>query len=172
MAGPYPTQKSLDLDDGPRVRVFRALEQVLRNDPTLRRVIGPKSWRTYNGTPADKQPFGATSAPAIVLYPVPGPEGFWSPDAMVGDLHVRVELTVRGTCVDDADNLYWAIERAIYPQDQASKLAVNAALKAAGAHTGIVLFTMPAFDPRADAASDGLLQASGELKVQIRNSFT
>ncbi len=166
------TNKSLDLEDGPRTRVFRQLEAILRNDPTLKRVLG-KSWKTYSGDPSDAQPFGVTACPWLVMSRVPGSEEYWSPDAMTGDMSVLLMLGTRGLCEDDADNLYAAIQRAIYPGTQAAKLVNVQLLQAAGAHTGIVTFTQPAFDPRSieGQATDGSIVARGRMMVTVRNTF-
>jgi hypothetical protein len=166
------TRKSLELEDGPRTRVFRQLEAILRNDPTLARVLG-RSWKTYSGDPGDAQPFGITSCPWLVMSRVPGPEEYWSPDAMTGDMSVLLLIGVRGFCEDDADNLYAAIQRAIYPGTQEAKLANVALLQAAGAHTGIITFSQPAFDPRSidGQATDGMITARGRMQITVRNTF-
>jgi hypothetical protein len=166
------TNKSLDLEDGPRTRVFRQLEQILRNDPTLRRVIG-KSWKTYSGEPSDAQPFPMGACPWIIMSRVPGPEAFWTPEAMTGDLSILLSIGVRGFCEDDPDNLYCAIQRAIYPPTQSAKLANVQLLQAAGAHTGLATFTQPAFDPRSldGQACDGMIIARGRLSITVRNTF-
>jgi hypothetical protein len=167
------TNKSLDLEDGPRTRVFRQLEQILRNDATLRRVIG-KNWKTFSGDPGDAIPFPVAACPWIVMSRIPGAENFWSPDAMTGELSILLAIGIKGFCEDDADNLYTAIQRAIYPVgDQSAKLANVQLLQKAGAHTGIVTFTQPAFDPRSldGQACDGTIQARGRLTITVRNTF-
>jgi hypothetical protein len=166
------TNKSLDLEDGPRTRVFRQLETILRNDPTLRRVIG-KSWKTYSGDPGDAVPFPMGACPWIIMSRVPGPEQFWTPEAMTGDLSILFKLGVRGFCEDDPDNLYTAIQRAIYPPTQEAKLVNVQLLKSAGAHTGLAIFTQPAFDPRSvdGQACDGMIIAQGRLSITVRNTF-
>lgn len=168
-----PTNKSLDLPDGPRTRVFRALETMLRGDATLQRILG-RSWKTYSGDPGDAVPFAIASCPWLVMSRVPGPEEFWTPEAMTGDMFVMLMIGCRGFCEDDPDNLYTAIQRAIYPPgNQAAKLANVQLLQAAGAHTGIVTFSQPVFDPRSldGQATDGQITARGRLTITVRNTF-
>jgi hypothetical protein len=167
------TIKSVDVDDSPRTRVFRAIETILRTDQTLARVVAARSWRTYDGSPVTKDPFGTTSCPWVVMSRIPGSEDYWSPDALTGDMQILLMIGTRGMCEDDADNLYFAVQRAIYPTTQALKLANVQALQAAGAHTGIVTFSQPAFDPRSidGQASDGMIVARGRMQITIRNTF-
>jgi hypothetical protein len=167
------TNKSLDLDDSPRTRVFRQLVQIFQADLTLSRVIAPRHWRTFSGEPADKTEFGATACPSVVMSRIPGDERFWSPDSFTGEMHVQLLLQTRGTCEDDCDNLYWHFQRAIYPLDNDAKITINRTLVAAGAHTGLVLFSQPAFDPRNlnGQASEGLIVARGTMRIEIRHRF-
>jgi hypothetical protein len=167
------THKSLDLDDSPRTRVFRQLVAIFQADLVLARVIAPRHWRTFSGDPADKTEFGVTACPSVVLSRIPGDEEFWSPDSMTGDLQVQILLQTRGTCEDDADNLYWAFQRAIYPLDNDTKLKINRSLVAVGAHTGLVLFSQPAFDPRNlnGQASEGMILARGAMRITVRHRF-
>ena len=142
---------TLKLPESPYASVFRAIEKTLRNDPTLKTAVQPTSWRTWEGKPADKQAVPLTGAPGIRLTPDPGADQWWSPDAAVGTLTIHCELFVRGLCIDDVLNLWWAVVRALYPVDQTTKLAIQAALVAAGAETGLVTFVKPAADVSAEA---------------------
>jgi hypothetical protein len=61
-------------------------------------------------------------------------------------------------------NLWWAIEKALYPSDFTAKSANISALQAAGAYTGLAEFTQPAFD---DSPSDKFFAAYGQIKIDV-----
>lgn len=156
----------LDLNTAPRTAVFRKLVSIIRNDATIRRIIRPTAIRAWDGLPQDSAEFSIAIAPAIRLTPITGPDVFWSPGAMRGDLFVNVEMLVMGTCVDDPTNLWWAICRAIYPAAQSQANANVLALQQAGAYDGLVTFTSPAFDPD---PKDNFFYAQGQMKVVVNN---
>ncbi len=160
---------TLPLKTAPRTSVFRALLGVIGCDPTLRRIFGkPGSLRVWDGSTEDAADFALVQAPAARFTPMSGGVDDWfSPEMQFGDLVVGVELLVRGTNVDDVMNLWWAIQRAIYPETPDGPLAIANKLMAAGATTGMVTFIEPAFDPDA-ARSNGYFLAYGRMKVEIR----
>lgn len=155
------------LPDSPRTKVFRAMVQILKASPTLGSVIKPGALRSWAGDSHDTIEFSWSLAPAIRLTPANGPEQFWSPNAMLGDLLVNCEMLVAGTCVDDVANLWWAIEKAFYPASDGG-MANAATLQAAGAHSGLVLFSQPAYDPE---PADKFFAAMGQLKIAVRLQF-
>jgi hypothetical protein len=157
----------LDLDTCPRASVFAALVKILRDDATLKRVFGKKgSFRAWTGLVDDNKPFSVENAPAIRLTPVPtGADRWYSPDSTEADLGVQVELVIRGSNAADLMNVWWAVQRAVYPKDQAARQANASALQAAGSFTGMVDFLDPAYDP--DAAAAGYFYALGRLKVDV-----
>ena len=53
--------------DCPQVKVFRAVENVLRQDQVLRQVIRESNWRSFDGTPETRAPMGKNQTPAITL---------------------------------------------------------------------------------------------------------
>ena len=161
----------LRLPTSPYASVFRAIVQTLQADATLRGAVQPTSWRVWEGTHADKQPVAITAAPGVRLTPDPGGEQWWSPDSAVGVLTVHVELYVRGTCVDDVSNLWWAIVRALYPMSQPAKLAIQAKLVAAGAETGLITFSKGAADLAADAGAAGAFFASGRMQIRVLSNY-
>jgi hypothetical protein len=159
------------LKPSPRTTVFRAIILILKNSPVLRTAIKPEAFRSWTGASHDNIEFTKSLAPALRFTPTNGPEGFLFPDAQVGDLFINVEMLVQGTNVDDAQNLWWAIERAIYPGPMpllAGGATTNsniAALQLAGANTGLVLFSSPVFDPE---PADQFFACQGQMKVAVR----
>jgi len=156
---------ALALPVSPRTKVFRAIVAVLKADPVLSNAIKPDAFRSWAGVSLDNQEFSFSMAPAIRLTPTNGPEGFLFPDAQVGDLYINVEMLVSGTNVDDQQNLWWAIERAIYPADYTAKTTIIQNLQNAGANTGLCFFSQPAFDPE---PKDRFFAATGQIKIAVR----
>lgn len=156
--------RSLDLNTAPRVAVFRAMEAIVRADATMGRVMRPKSFRTWQGTPEDAKEFNIELAPALRWTMANMGEEFSTPDQMRGWLLVNCEILIRGTCSDDMGNFWFALERAFYPSSQTSRNANIQTLQQAGARSGLVLFSQPSFDP----APDGVFQAgAGQLKIEV-----
>jgi len=158
----------LDLNTAPRTSVFRAVVRLIRNDATIKRIVRPTSIRAWEGLPQDAAPFNTEIAPAIRFTPITGPDTFWSPGSMKGDLFLQVEMLVMGTNVDDLLNLWWAICRAIYPAAQSSINANVQALQQAGAYDGLVTFTAPAFDPE---PKDNFFYGTGQMRIAVNNQF-
>jgi hypothetical protein len=152
------------LPTSPRTKVFRTLDNILRRDPVLSSVIKPESFRSWAGKSHDNLEFTFSSAPGIRLTPTNGPELWKFPDAFVGDLFIKVEMLIPGTDADDQLNLWWAIERAIYPDTFPLQQANVAALQQAGAYTGLTEFSQPAFD---EAPQDRFFAAIGQMKIQV-----
>lgn len=165
----------LALPDSPRTAVFRLIEKTLRKDPTLHRVLSKDSqWKTWDGSPANKLPFGKTPSPTIRLTPAAGADEWYSPSAIFEPLIVHVELEVEGLNVDDMANLWWAIVRALYPPNPLAlspspAQAFMNALQGAGASTGMIDFTQPAFArvEEDEGGDDGRLYAHAQLKVEL-----
>jgi hypothetical protein len=152
------------LQDSPRTKVFRAMMSILKHDPVLTSVVKGPSFRTWDGSATDTADFSNATCPALRFLPTNGPEQFQFPDAQVGPLFVEVHMLVAGNNVDDPQNLWWAIERAIYPTDWNKRVANQSALQAAGAKTGLVFFTQPAFDP---GPENRYFACQGQMKVDV-----
>lgn len=158
----------LELDASPRTRVFRTIDAILRRDATLKRLFGKKgSYRSWTGDPGDAKPMAVELAPAVRITPAGlGEDQWYSPDSQTGDLVVDVELMIRGTNADDLMNAWWAIQRAIYPEDQAARLQLANDVQGAGSFSGMITFLDPAFDRQA-AENAGYFHALGRMKVDV-----
>lgn len=159
---------NLDLPKSPRVKVFRAMEAIVRGNPVFQRAVKPSSFRTWSGSSDDGKEFTVEHAPAMRWTPTNGPESFRTPDMASGDLRIMCEVLTRGTCSDDMANFWWMIERCFYPAMVAGSLSRNEIafdLQNAGSMTGLVFFDQPAFDP----GPDGLFFAGqGQMRIDIR----
>jgi|SRR5271157_5273556 len=158
--------RSLDLPTSPRAAVFRAMETIVRDNPIFQRIVKPDNFRTWQGHPRDSKPFDQSNAPALRWTPMNTGEQFRTPDTMAGDLLINCEIICRGSCCDDLTNFWWMLTRCFYPPVLAARNAIIQTLQTAGARSGLVLFSQPAFDP----GPDGVFMAGqGQLKIEIQS---
>ncbi len=165
MAGTH----SLDLPISPRAAVFRAMETIVRQNATFQRVVKPDRFRTWQGHPRDIKPFSYQEAPCLRWTPMNTGEEFKTPDTMAGDLLVNCEAIIAGSCCDDLTNFWWMLTRCFYPQGGgAPRQAIIQMLQAAGARSGLVLFSQPAFDPGPDGV---FFAGQGQIKIEIQSQL-
>jgi hypothetical protein len=157
------------LTPAPHRKVFRALCDVLKQDPTLSRVI--RTWSVFDGSPIDTQDFTVSHTPGLRMIPSEGPDGWYGPNGLLGPLVVDVEICLRGSDFDDALDVYHAVRRAIYPPADADRVRIHQALVAAGAEAMFVLeCSQGSFAPR--VMVDGpLLEVTGRLSVRVRQDL-
>jgi hypothetical protein len=154
---------ALDLNTSEMVAVYDRILLILRNDPTMKRVV--KTWRSWRELPGQHGPFSTDSPlPAIRVTPVNGPEQWRYPHAMVGPLYLNFEILLLGSDVRDAMNLWRAMQIAIYPGGTGTFTNIQA-LQAAGANSGMAEFTVPAYDDTPDGAN---LLAKGQMKIDVK----
>lgn len=159
----------LDLDTAPRAAVWLKLIEIIRIDATIKRTI-PRaaSFRYWTGTDEDSQPFTTELAPAVRFAPAAGPDVWLYPGSLAGDLLINCEMIVQGTAVIDVMNLWWAIQRALYPKLQSARQVIQVALNAAGATTGQPVFSQPAYSTE---LTDNCQIAMGQIKIQIQENI-
>jgi hypothetical protein len=156
----------LDLNSSPRIAVMRQVETILRTNPTLKRVV--KTWRTWREKPGQNAPFGLdVELPAVRITPANGPDIWRYPDAFVGPLYLNFEMLIQGTEAEDPYNLWFAMCNAIYPGSSATPSTQTniTNLQTAGANSGLVEFSSPAFDPSPDGNN---WLAVGQMKIDVR----
>lgn len=161
-------RKSLNIPDSPRMRIFRAIDDRIRTDSVISRIVRPSSIRSWRGDPSDRHEFGISHAPAIRLTPHPGPETWQNMIAIRGLLLIDVEILVAGSCVDDLDNLWQAIYASINPTGILISDAFSETLRSIGAWQGIVNVTQAVFDHRAESGTDGMFRGTGQLSVDYQ----
>ncbi|MGE5755753.1 MAG: hypothetical protein ACM35G_08565 [Planctomycetaceae bacterium] len=161
----------LPLPDGQRTKVFRQVEAFLRNDPVLSRVVRGDAWKDFSGDPNDAARPAPLQAPAIRIYPAPGPMAWATPDSMLAPLYINIECCVAGLVADDVLNLQDAIERAIYPADPVRRRAQVGALQALGAIDGLVEFALPLWDRAADMGRSGHWFPVGQMRIDVRRTL-
>ena len=156
---------ALDLPQSPRDAVFRAMETIVRQNATFQRIVKPTSFRTWQGHPQDAKVFTFEIAPAMRWTPMNTGEQFRTPDTMSGDLLINCEVLLKGTNVSDLTNFWWMIARCFYPSVLAARQSNILTLQNAGARSGLVLFSQPAFDPGPDGV---WLAGQGQIKIEIQ----
>jgi hypothetical protein len=166
-----PSKPRLPLKTSPRVKVFRLIDQTLRNDPTLRNVVG--FWQSWEGDPTrDGTPLPLNRGVAIQLRPLPGREGFWAVNSMSCDLVIGVEMVVPGTCYDDIDNLWHAVELVLFPPPKPDHNALIAKLQQAGARKGVAIgFQPPGLLAQENDAGEPCMRALGRITIEVQNDF-
>ena len=160
--------RSLDLPTSPRAAVFRAMEQIVRTNAVFQRVVRPTSFRTWQGSPDDATDFNIAYAPTMRWTPMNTGEQFRTPDTMAGDLLINAEIVIRGCCCDDLTNFWWMVARCFYPPTIAARNAIIQTLQTAGARSGLVLFSQPAFDPGPDGV---FFAGQGQIKIEIQSQL-
>lgn len=169
LLGNIPIATLKTLPTSPRTKVFRAVVALLQQNPVILSCIKPDSFRSWSGRSHDAIEFSSSMYPAIRITPTNGPEGWIFPTAMRGWLYLNVDMLIFGTDADDQLNLWWAVEKAIYPDVYSQQQANVAALQAAGAYTGLCEFSQPAFDP---LPIDKIWAATGQIKIEILLQLT
>ena len=162
-----PGVRSLDIPTSPRAAVFRAMEKIVRDNAIFQRVVKPDNFRTWQGTPRDCKPFDQSNAPAMRWTPMNTGEQFRTPELISGDLLINCEILIRGTCCDDLTNFWWMLARCFYPGQGGMQQNVRT-LVAAGARSGLVMFTQPAFDPGPDGV---FFAGQGQLKIEVQSAI-
>jgi len=164
--------KSLKTPETNQTKVFRRIVQQLKNDPTVKRLVGP-NLRSWEGVTADKSPFApSANAPVVRLTPNPVDEDWYSPDAAVETLWVKVELGISSTCVDDVTDLWGVLRSALLPNGPSvgGGTSFGLDLAAVGAETGEIVFGAPGIAPRPEASPEGTMYGEGRFYLRIVNT--
>lgn len=100
------------LTDAKRMQLFRAVEQVIRDDPTLSKVV--KTWRSFEGHPDDWTPPTPDQCPWVRLkYLAAANRPAGSVRSMI-PIVIQVEVAVAGSLQNDIVNLWEAIEDSLF----------------------------------------------------------
>ncbi len=160
---------ALNLPQSPRDAVYRAMEGIVRQNPVFQRIVKPTSFRTWHGNPEDAKEFTFEIAPAMRWTPMNTADTFSTPDSMRGDLLINAEILIKGTNCSDYQNFWWMVALCFYPNNTLlARNTIIGTLQAAGARSGLVLFSQPAFDPSPDGT---WLACSGQLKIEIQSTL-
>lgn len=156
----------LALPKGAETIAYRALEDVLRTDPTLNRVV--KTWASWRGDPSDLlQPCPAL-CPFIQVSPRPAGASWAAEGLHKEPLYIAVFVAVAGLDVDELLNLWAAIRGAVFPQDQARHEVVAEKLMVDAKVVKATIIT-PALEPASDKkdAPPNMLFARGLVELLL-----
>ena len=141
--------------------------QLFRMRRFFQRIVKPGNFRTWQGDPNDIKPFTLQEAPCMRWTPMNTGEEFKTPDTMAGDLLINCEVLTRGACCDDMTNFWWMLTKCFYPGIPGSFTIIQT-LQTAGARSGLVLFSQPAFDPGPDGV---FFAGQGQIKIEIQSQL-
>jgi len=161
---------TLDINAAPETKILRAFETILKCDPTLKRVV--KVWRTWREKPGQNPPFAIAQVPpgqvAIRITPTNGPDEWLFPGTFKGAVYLHFECLIQGGDADDPLNLWHAIKLAFYTGVANTQNANQQALIAAGAYTGLPLFSAPFGYAGTDAT---FWECQGTCKIETMLTF-
>ncbi len=153
----------LGLPDAAETIAFRAVEKVLRNDPTLRTVL--RHFHAWRGEADDILPPTPSTCPHLDIAPRPAASA-WEAEGMHRmPFTVGFTLAVNGTRVDELMNLWGAIRRALWPADPAAMQRVREIVT--GANITKPTLTLSGFGVQLQDKGARVLIAQGQLTVLL-----
>ena len=160
------------LPRGNRSRVYQRIVDLLQTNPALSAIFpAPAAWSVSDG-----KPFNVATAPLkphVYLVPRPYTASWYGPDSMSGVLQVDVYFWLPANNLGqynalDALDVWEVVEQVFSPLDDTpareKQIAVRNTLKAAGAKTGLVMFSQPA--TQQNAGELGLV-SYGSLQIEV-----
>jgi len=158
----YP---KLELPDCHEVIAFRAIETVLKTDPTLKRVT--KHFNAWTGDPSDV--IGPTFAlcPYLQISPAPMPSNWESEGQHSMPMAIGLLCVVAGSNRDQLMN-YWAtIRHALWPPDTQSERFATVRKLVQDARITRPVLQANAYGVKAEESGVRLLAAEGTLKLTL-----
>ena len=154
----------LPIPDCPETLAFRAVVNVIRSDPTLRRLN--VTFIVWDGSPNDLTDPVASLLPFIELQPSPNGTGWAEADQHRSDVGVDITIAIKGTNADDLLNLWGVLRSALFPDPALSQRAtVEAAMNSVGVFQG-ELVRQP-FQVVSVDANTRMLVGEGTLKLRM-----
>jgi len=154
----------LPIPDCPETLAFRAVVNVIRSDPTLRRLN--VTFIVWDGSPNDLTDPVASLLPFIELQPSPNGTGWAEADQHRSDVGVDITIAIKGTNADDLLNLWGVLRSALFPDPALSQRAtVEAAMTSVGVFQG-ELVRQP-FQVVSVDANTRMLVGEGTLKLRM-----
>lgn len=153
-----------------RSLAFRAVDDALRRDPSLRSVV--KTWRSWRGDPDEGIDPELAPKPFVRLTPVSNPrEAGFSHNAAgqraeSADFEVRVEIAVDGNNLDDVDRIWAGIQDALVPSDSESLMNTREGTLDENGISSIEFPRAPYSGPAAPSGySRGWIAGEGAIRV-------
>jgi hypothetical protein len=151
----------LDLPDAPETKIFRAVEQVLRDDAGLAIV---RTWATWRGEDIDSIEFpSSVQCPFLRISPLPTASDRETEIQHKMPITIRLFLAIVGTNVDNIMNLCGAVRAALFPQDNPTlRDQVRSAIMLAGA--SIPVIRLNAYGMTTDEQGVPVMGAEGSIE--------
>lgn len=156
----YP---KLSLPNVEETVAFRAVDGILKHDPTLKRVV--KDYNSWTGDASDVFGLTAATCPNLQIAPKPMP-GTWESEGQQRlPFSIVITCAVNGTNVDQLMNLWGHVRRALWPHDPARMAAVQAIMATARITKGTL--AMGAFGVHMPKDGSRILIGQGALNVLL-----
>ncbi len=156
----------LPLKDGLRTLVFRKIVGLLQADAVLKKTIRPTSWYVWDGRPDQKvQAFASGERPAIRITPIALDAVPETNTRQNSPLALRFEVATDGLNIDDAMNLWEAIEAVVFTGDGSRR--VLSALRAISPGVTSVRLLTPSFTPNPRGLADDVILSEGSLVIEL-----
>jgi hypothetical protein len=110
-----PLQNTIDLPSGRRSQLFRALADLLENDPELARVV--KTFRSWKGGPQDAAAPTVAQLPWVRITPTKAPADLTAVGLQQSDIFLNIEVYTPGLLVENMLDLWEQIEATLFPGD-------------------------------------------------------
>lgn len=157
----------LNLTDGARALIFRAIVERLRTNATLQS-SGVEHWLAWEDVDGDNKALDELHAPAVRLTPNLGAMAWLFAGTQSGDLVVDIEASLPGMHADDFMNLQDAIEEAFYADDQ---FTFCRTLQDLGATTGQIEFIKPLSQDSRSVGADEVWRPLSSFKIAINRNL-
>ena len=144
--------------------VYGLVVDQLKRDPDLKACVD--TWKTWRGDRDDSRP-AARGQVTLDLFPVPGAQTWETDDSQQQTLEIQVGMVIESLDATLLMDLWWLVQRALYPADAAKRLAFQKSLTDAGTVTPEPDFS--ALDPNEMAISEsGEISAMGRISLAVR----
>ncbi len=153
----------LDLPDSEETIAFRAVERILRNDPTLKRTL--RHFHAWRGEQDDVLFPSPATCPELTIAPRPQASAWEAEGLHKMPFTIGFTLSVNGTNVDQLMNLWGAVRRALWPRDPVQMAAVRQIV--VDAHITRPTLTLSGFGVQLQDRGARVLIAQGQLNVLL-----
>jgi hypothetical protein len=103
--------RSTDFPTGREMGAFRAVEEILREDPVLAPRV--RTWSTWRGEQVDTMPLVPAMCPYLQMSPVMFPDEPMGEGAHKANFGIRMRLAVDGVVAEDIVNFWSAVRGAV-----------------------------------------------------------
>ncbi len=158
----YP---SLPLKDCEETIAFKAIDLILKSDPTIRRVVGI-NYNSWTGDARDIMPPAPSLCPFLQIAPTPAKSSRWETEGQQRmPITIGITVAVIGTDVRQLMNLWGAVRRALFPIDPTARDANRVA--AQNARITKPTLALQGYGVSLPKSGDRMLIAQGQLQLVL-----